>query len=92
MDCDGAKLIIMDVPRAERRERPVYTHNPRNAFRKNGEGDYKCSLEEITSMMVDSSGTATDLSIVRTSLIEDLSKKSIAAFRNNYRVLRPDSE
>ena len=93
MDCDGAKLIIMDVPRAERRERPVYTHNnPRNAFRRNGEGDYKCSLEEITAMMVDSSGTATDLSVVRTSLIDDLSKKSIAAFRNSYRVLRPDSD
>lgn len=93
MDCDGAKLIVMDVPRADRMDRPVYTHNnPRNTFRRNGEGDYKCTMEEITAMIVDSSRTATDLSVVRTSRLEDLSRKTIESYRNSYRVLRPESE
>ena len=93
MDCDGRKLIVMDVPRADRMERPVFTHgNLRNSFRRNGDGDYKCTMEEITAMMADSSRTATDMSIVRTSMIGDLSKKTIESYRNSYRVLKPDSE
>lgn len=93
MDCDGRKLIVMDVPRADRMERPVFTHgNPRNSFRRNGDGDYKCTMEEIAAMMADSSRTATDMSIVRTSMIGDLSKKTIESYRNSYRVLKPDSE
>lgn len=43
-------------------------------------------------MMADSSRTATDMSIVRTSMIGDLSKKTIESYRNSYRVLKPDSE
>lgn len=27
IDCDGIKLLAMYVPRADRMERPVYTHN-----------------------------------------------------------------
>lgn len=93
MDCDGRKLIIMDVPRADRMDRPVYTHNnPRNAFRRNGDGDYKCTMDEITAMMVDSTRNPMDLTIVRASMIEDLSRRTIEAYRNSYRVLKPESE
>ena len=93
IDCNGAELIAMKVPRADRSERPVFTHgNPRNAYRRNEDGDYKCSPEEITAMIVNSSRTATDRSIVRSSNVEDLSRKSIAAYRNIHRVTRPESD
>lgn len=92
-DYEGCKLIIMDVPRAERSERPVYTHgNPRNAYRRNGEGDYKCSPDEIRSMIVDSSAKSTDLSIVENLTVSDLSKKTVTAYRNNYKVTKIESE
>ena len=93
IDCDGIKLLSMHVPRADRMERPVYTHNnPRNSYRRNGGGDYKCNYDEIAAMMADASRTTADLSIVRTSLLDDFSKKTVASYRNMYRVSRPDSE
>ena len=93
MDCDGRKLIVMDVPRADRMDRPVYIlNNLCNAFRRSGEGDYRCSMEEITAMMVDSYRNPVDRAFVRTSMMEDLSRRTIEAYRNNYRVLRPESE
>lgn len=93
MNCDGRNLIIMNVPRADRKDRPVYTHNnPRNAFRRNVEGDYKCTMDEIAAMMADSSRNPMDLSVVKTSMMEDLSRKTIESYRNNYRVIKPESE
>ena len=44
---DGG-VIVLHVPRAERTSRPVYVGaDPRTGtYRRNGEGDYHCTIEE----------------------------------------------
>lgn len=53
---DGKDVIVIHVPRAERTSRPVYVGaDPRTGtYRRNGEGDYHCTLEEVSLMIRDS--------------------------------------
>ena len=91
MDVGGCTLIVMDVPRASRRDRPVHLDgNPRNSFRRNGEGDYKCSADEVASMISDSLPDATDRVPIDTSEIGDLDAGTVKSYRVSFRTLRPD--
>ncbi|SHH23981.1 helix-turn-helix domain-containing protein [Clostridium grantii] len=60
LDIDNNKVIKITVLKADRRQKPVYIgENPFNqgkhsgTFRRNYEGDYKCSNEEIKRMIAD---------------------------------------
>lgn len=55
-EADGNSIVVINVPRAQRTDRPVYLEgNPLNAYRRNGEGDYKCTREEVQAMTRDAS-------------------------------------
>lgn len=89
-EVDGCRLIVIRVPRAERGDRPVYLDgNPRNSFRRNGEGDFKCRPDEVVMMIADSAPGATDRWPVTSSEIGDLSRESVRAYRNSLRTLKP---
>ena len=53
---DGSPIVVVRVPRADRTLRPVYINNNPNTgtFRRNGEGDYRCTPETVRSLMRDS--------------------------------------
>ena len=53
--CGKKRVVVVEVPRAERRERPVFVGTDvfRGTFRRNGEGDYHCSREAVTAMLRD---------------------------------------
>ncbi|MBP3812210.1 MAG: ATP-binding protein, partial [Acidaminococcaceae bacterium] len=56
LDVSNNRIVVINVPRAERSYRPVYINgNPLNTFRRNGEGDYRCTKEEYQSMVRDAS-------------------------------------
>ena len=45
---DGKRIVVINVPRADRSYKPVYIDgNPLNSYRRNGEGNYKCTDEEF---------------------------------------------
>lgn len=45
---------VISVPRAERAKRPIYVFgDPRHTYRRSGEGDYRCTEEEIAAMQLD---------------------------------------
>lgn len=52
---DGRKIIAITVPKAEACHRPVYIENDlyRGTYRRSGEGDYRCSREEIDAMLAE---------------------------------------
>ena len=51
-EVDGDHIVVINVPRAERSYKPVYVDgNPLNTYRRNGEGDYRCTREEYQSMV-----------------------------------------
>ena len=51
-DYDGLKYIVVNVPRADRHQRPVYINGDIDSgtYRRNSEGDYHCSVPEILEM------------------------------------------
>lgn len=81
------KIILINVPKAERRERPVYIgENPFNeskhagTYRRNHSGDYKCSIEEIKRMIADQLDESQDSIILDGFSMEDLNKDTIDSF------------
>lgn len=94
---DDKSIIIINVPKADRRQKPVFiSRNPFNkekglgTFRRNYSGDYKCSDEEIKRMFADQSEESQDSVIFDgCSIEEDLNSDSIAAFRNRLSALKP---
>lgn len=52
---DGKHIIAITVPQADARCRPVYVGGDviRGTYRRNGEGDYRCSPEEIEAMLAE---------------------------------------
>ncbi len=52
---DGKQIIAITVPKADPRCRPVYVGGDviRGTYRRSGEGDYRCSPEEIEDMLAE---------------------------------------
>lgn len=82
---EGSWLLIFNIPRAGRSQRPIYLdNNPDNTYKRNHEGDYKCSLEEIRRMYADSDiDHPKDSRILEGfSIEEDIDKDSLNQYRN----------
>lgn len=87
----GKHIILINVPRADRFDRPVYIDgNTRNSYRRRGEADCKCSPEEVASMVSDSLWSATDRVMIDRMEAKDLDRESISAYRNSFSSHRPN--
>lgn len=53
---DGKRIIMIKVPRADRSCKPVYIGGDpySGTYRRNGDGDYKCSREEVEALINES--------------------------------------
>ena len=76
---EGKDILKIVVPRADRRQKPVYIgENPYSdskhggTFRRNHSGDYKCTKNEIDRMVADSIDFSQDGTILEGFTIEDL--------------------
>ena len=64
-EVDGNHIVVINVPRAERSYKPVYVDgNPLCTYRRNGEGDYRCTKEEYQAMVRDASVKTQDMLIL----------------------------
>lgn len=88
---EGKNILVVEVPRAERTTRPVYKGlDPRlGTYRRWGEGDHLCSLEEVTSMLRDASSAPLDLQTISTMDMKVFCNDSINAYRNVFRSTNP---
>ena len=82
--CDGKDVIVIRVPRAERTTKPVYVGcDPRSgSYRRNGEGDYHCSLDEVSLMIRDSSLVSDDSTLLTHLDFSVFCPDTIRAYRN----------
>jgi ATP-dependent DNA helicase RecG len=86
---DGGQLIVVSVPRAERRARPVHLGpNPvGSTFRRQHEGDYRCSDDEVRRMLSDASEAPRDSRVLEHFTFEDLDGKSLDQYRRLFRLV-----
>lgn len=87
---EGKDVIVIHVPRAERTSRPVYVGaDPRTGtYRRNHEGDYHCSLEEVSLMMRDSSLVTDDNRLLTELDMTVFCPETVKAYRNIFKLIR----
>jgi ATP-dependent DNA helicase RecG len=85
-------LIIIQVPRASRTQKPVYiNNNPKTGtYKRNYEGDYICAEDELRQMIRDASNTPQDLQILEKFGLDDLDQAALKAYRQRFRSREPD--
>ena len=89
-EVDGNHIVVINVPRAERSYRPVYLDgNPLSTYRRNGEGDYKCTKEEYQAMVRDASVKTQDMLVLNEMDMTVFNKESVRSYRQRMRLSRP---
>lgn len=85
-DRPGHALIKIEVPRAGRRERPVFigTDPFHGTFRRNYEGDYRCRDDEVRRMFADQAEEPPDSRILKGFSFADIDLDSLRQFRNRF--------
>ncbi len=87
---EGKHFIVINVPRAGRLDKPVYVGGDiAYTYRRNGEGDYKCSREEYEAMVRDASRKSYDMRLADNMDMNALNMESIKAFRESVIRNRP---
>ncbi len=83
---DGKPVLVIDVPRASRRQRPVFVgQNPlEGTFRRYHEGDYRCTPDEVGRMLADKAEEPADSEILEKLSLSDLDKQSLDQYRNRF--------
>lgn len=89
-ELNGKRMISIIVPRAERRERPIYigTDIYTGSYRRDGEGDYHCSREEIEHMLKEAEEESIN-SVLEEFCIQDLEEKTIKRYQERLCKQRP---
>lgn len=89
-EVDGNHIVVINVPRAERSCRPVYVDgNPLSTYRRNGEGDYKCTKEEYQAMVRDASIKTQDMLVLNEMDLAVFNRESVRSYRQRMRLSRP---
>ncbi|MDF2867331.1 MAG: transcriptional regulator [Gammaproteobacteria bacterium] len=85
------QLLIIHVPQALRTQKPIYINNnpATGAYKRNYEGDYRCTKGEISQMLRDASDEPQDARILEGFGLEDLDTETLTAFRNRFRSREP---
>jgi len=85
-DRPGHALVRIEVPRAGRRERPVFigTDPFHGTFRRNAEGDYRCREDEVRRMFADQAEEPPDSRILKGFTFDDIDLDSLRQFRNRF--------
>ena len=84
---DGKNILVVRVPRAERAARPVYvgTDPKSGTFRRNHEGDYHCSLEEMSLMFRDAAYVTQDAKVLEKMDMTVFCMETVKRYRNFFR-------
>ncbi len=91
-DIGGASVLVIHVPRASRRQRPVYVgQNPiGGTFKRNHEGDYRCTPDQVGRMLADQAEEPADSQIVPNIELGDFDADTISQFRQRFSARDPD--
>ncbi len=88
---DGDRIIIINVPRADRTQKPVFVDGSiANTYRRSGEGDYRCTEEERGAMLRDAALKTQDMRILEDVPMSVFSLSSVRGYRWQMRLSRPD--
>ena len=79
-EAGGNRIVAIEVPRAERRDKPVFlgTDPYTGSYRRNGEGDYRCTRAEVDGMLRDRMNVSRDSEILSHMAMDSFDRESIS--------------
>lgn len=89
---EGKTIIVINVPQANYKCKPVYINENllKGSFKRNHEGDYHCTEEEVKAMLRDSNDSGNDGSLVDGYTMDDVDKDTLNAYRIEYAHHNPE--
>ncbi|MBR6557460.1 MAG: putative DNA binding domain-containing protein [Clostridia bacterium] len=91
-DVNGCTIIWIRVPIANYKQRPIYLNgNPiKGSFKRNHEGDYHCTEEEVKAMLRDASDAGNDGGLLIGYTMDDIDMNSLRSYRIEFEHRNPD--
>jgi ATP-dependent DNA helicase RecG len=91
-EIDDKFLIIIKVPKATRTQRPVYINNNpmTGTYKRNYEGDYLCTEDEVRQMLRDANSEPQDSQILEKFDLSDIDPETMKAYRQRFSSREPD--
>ncbi len=88
----GNSIIWIDIPPADYRNKPVYINGNilKGSFKRNHEGDYHCTEEEVKSMLRDASDAGNDGGLLEGYTMDDIDDKTLRSYRIEFENRNPD--
>ena len=83
---EGKILIAIKVPRAMRKERPVYigTNPMTGTYRRQNDGDYRCPAEVVQRMIAEKTSDTLDAEVCNHYSLDDIDRGTLAAYRQMF--------
>jgi len=89
---DGCNLIQISIPRALRKQKPVFINNNplTGTYKRRNTGDFLCDQETVKRMMAEQIEESRDMELLKGYGIEDIDFESFNAYRQVYINRAPD--
>lgn len=86
------EVLVIYIPIANRRERPIFINgNPYlGTYKRNNDGDYRCTKSEIRQMIRDASDEPQDFGLIEKFTMDDIDTETLNGYRNMFRVTSSD--
>lgn len=91
-EIENKKILAIRIPRASRTARPVYLGpNPfGHTYRRQYEGDYRCTDDEVRRMLADADPLPADQRVLAGFSTADLDMASLNQYRMRFSAVKPD--
>ena len=88
----GKEIIAIHVPQADYNVRPVYINDnlQRGAYKRNHEGDYHCTEQEIKLMLRDANDAGNDRLILEHYTMDDIDMPTLERYRQLFKIDHPE--
>lgn len=92
VDVEGKHIVAIEVPRARRYDRPVYVGGDpmTGTYRRSGDGDYRCSREEVRAMLLEASISSSDTRPLEGAELSALDSGTLRRYQLRLERERPD--
>lgn len=93
-ELNNHKVLLFYIPRARREQRPIYhSPNPYNGtYKRNYEGDFKCTEQEVRRLFADANvSVSADSRILTNYSINDIDKASLEQYRRLFDLASQDT-
>lgn len=88
----GCTVIWINVPAASYKQRPIFINGNilNGTFKRNFEGDYHCTEEEVKAMLRDANISGNDSTILDGYTMDDIDTETLKSYRINFALRNPD--